>query len=112
MVFSCFFFPCPDCGIWREYTLTAQNDASVRVTQLIRHTDYGLELRVTLLNQTNTTISNLVFSQELAAIDHASLPNIRWQTPARTDSINDSATISLHSLPPRQTLTMTAQIRP
>lgn len=96
--------PCPDCGIWREYTLYKDEDEVIRVTQLIRHKDFGLELGFTLYNLTAETISDV---RLLELINHKNKSLIPvWKKPA----MNIDGEVILSCLAPYENITMEARI--
>ena len=94
--------PDPDCAIWREYTLYDGEKETLRVTQLVRHKAYGIELRLTLYNQTETALENISFSQQTTNKKQAPV----WKMPA----VENDDNISVGIIAPHEYITITAHI--
>jgi hypothetical protein len=100
--------PCPDCGIWREYNLFSTENPCVRVTQLLRHKDYGIELRFTLYNMTGSSISDIEFTQIIECESNTDNLDVEWGS---SDISKIGNNVVFGSLAAGETRTLTAKIR-
>ena len=94
--------PDPDCGIWREYTLYDGEKVTLRVTQLIRHKTYGIEIRFTFYNLTSQVLYDMSFSEMI----YESSVKPEWEEPA----VKSSGSIKLSEIAPYENVVLKAKI--